>query len=103
MGTASSYSFAFGPLVALLVVGVLVLVLRWVAPGRPARDRSRARGRGAARTRTAAPPVPTAAGPTNGREEYGLLMPVGPPTDDATAERARRQLRAHGIRATVAT
>ncbi len=92
MGTASSYSFAFGPLVAMVVVGVLALVLRWVAPGRPSRPKP-------AKVKA---PATVPAAPTQRREEYGLLMPAATLPDDDAAERARRQLDAHGIRATVA-
>ncbi len=79
----NSFSFAFGPLVAVALIGVLVLILRW------------AFRRGA--SVVAAPPRPGAQG------EYGLLEAVAAPQTYVEGEVLRRRLLAHGIRANLAT
>ncbi len=77
-----SYSFAFGPIAALAVVLVLVLLLRWTF----------SRG-GSVVERRASP---------GGEQDYGLLTAVAAPATFVEAELLRRRLLAHGIRATLA-
>jgi hypothetical protein len=77
-----SYSFAFGPLLALAAVGVLILLLRWAfSPGHSLVQRRPAVG------------TPT---------EYGLLVPVAEPPTFVEAEMLRRRLEDAGLRATLA-
>jgi len=77
-----NYSYAFGPLVALVVVLVLVLLLRWTF----------SRGRSVV-ARRAEP---------GDEQDYGLLTAVAAPSTFVEAELLRRRLLAHGIRATLA-
>jgi hypothetical protein len=78
-----SYSYAFGPIMAVLVLGGLVVLLRWAFR----------RGQSV----VAAPPRP------GDPLDYGLLVPVAtPPTTEearATVERLRRS----GIRSSTVT
>lgn len=83
VGVGGSFSYAFGPVVALLVVGVLVLVLRW------------AFGSSRVSVVAAAPRVGSA-------DEYGLLVPVAAPGSFVAAEIARARLEDSGVRANVA-
>ena len=77
-----SYSFAFGPLVALGVVGVLALLLRWAfSTGHSLVERR-----------------PEVGSP----EQYGLLVPVAEPPTFVEAEMVRRRLNDAGLRATLA-
>jgi hypothetical protein len=78
----TSASFLFGPAVAFLVVGLLVLVLRWAF----------ARG-GSVVARTARP---------GAEDAYGLLTPVASPGSYVEGEIWRRTLEDAGIRATLA-
>jgi len=78
----SSYSYAYGPLVALIPLGVLVLLLRW------------AFGRGGS---VVAPRA--SAGPAS---DYGLLVAVSSPRSAAQAQQQAARLVAAGLRATVA-
>jgi hypothetical protein len=77
-----SYSFAFGPVMALLVVLVLVLLLRWTF----------SRGRSLVERRS----------PAGDEQDYGLLTPVAAPATFVEAEVLRLRLVEHGIRATLA-
>jgi hypothetical protein len=76
-----SYSYAFGPLVAVAVLVVLVLILRWAfrrgesVVARPAR---------------ASDPL-----------DYGLLVPVAEPAGAAEAATMVARLRESGIRGSV--
>jgi hypothetical protein len=77
-----SYSFLFGPLVALMVVAVLALLLRWTfSHGTSLVERPSRAGR---------------------EGDYGLLVPVAQPATFVEAEIARRRLGEVGIRATLA-
>jgi hypothetical protein len=78
-----SFSYAFGPVVAVVAVLVLALVLRWA---------SRRGG-----SVVAPPPRP---GPP---EDYGMLVPVAAPATHEEAGRIGRRLAAGGVPATVAT
>lgn len=77
-----SLSYAFGPLLAFGVLGVIVLLLRW------------AFGHGSSLVERR----PQAAGP----QEYGLLVPVAAPSTFIEAEVLRRHLEEAGLRATLA-
>lgn len=68
-----------GPVVALAVVGLLALLLRWAF--------------GPAASLVAPPPRP---GPP---DAYGLLVPVAQPTDDANGAALRALLARAGVRA----
>ncbi len=77
-----SLSYAFGPLLAFGVVGVIVLLLRWAfAHGTSLVERR-----------------PEAGSP----EEYGLLVRVAAPRTFVEAEVMRRHLEDAGLRATLA-
>jgi len=77
-----SFSYAYGPIVALGGVVVLALILRW----------GFSRG-GSVVERPVRPGTP---------EEYGLLFPVAVPPSFAEGEVMRRRLEAAGVRATLA-
>jgi hypothetical protein len=77
-----SYSFAVEPLIALGVVGVLALLLRWAfSSGHSLVERRPAVG---------------------SPEQYGLLVPVAEPPTFVEAELLRRRLSDAGLRATLA-
>ena len=78
-----SYSYAYGPLVALLAIGVMILVLRWAFSGRKQSVVEQPARRGAP-------------------DQYGLLDPVASPGSLIEAEICRQHLEAAGIKATVA-
>lgn len=80
--TWQSYSFLFGPTVALAVLLLLMLLMRWTF----------ARGRS----------VVARPGRSGEPEDYGLLVPVASPPTMIEAEVARRTLEAADVRATVA-
>jgi hypothetical protein len=82
MDAWGSLSFAFGPLVAFCLVGVLILLLRWAF--------------GPSKSLVARRPH------SGDPKEYGLLVPVARPGTFVEAEIARRHLEAAGIRATLA-
>ncbi|MFC3688158.1 hypothetical protein [Aquipuribacter hungaricus] len=82
MATWESYSYAFGPLVALGLVVVLVVLLRWTF----------SHGRSVVSRRPQ----------TGTEEEYGLLTAVAKPGTFVEAEMLRQRLVEHGIRATLA-
>jgi hypothetical protein len=77
-----SYSYAFGPLVATVVLVGLVVVLRWAFR----------RGQSV----VAAPPRP---GPPT---DYGVLVPVAAPATSAEAQRMQQHLTERAIPCTVA-
>ena len=77
-----SFSYAYGPIVALGGIAVLALILRWgFSRGGSVVERP---------ARTGTP------------EEYGLLLPVAVPPTYAEGEILRRRLEAAGVRATLA-
>jgi hypothetical protein len=77
-----SYSFAFGPLVALGALALLVLVLRW------------SHGRGTSLVqRSVQPSTP---------DDYGTLVPIASPGTYIEGEVQRQRLEAAGVRATLA-
>lgn len=75
-----SYSYAFGPVIALVVLGVLVLLMRWAFR----RGGSLVVPRGRA-------------------DQYGMLTPVAEPPDFVRGEIMRRRLEDAGIRANLAS
>ena len=80
--TWGSYHYALGPTIALVVVAVLVLLLRWTfSHGRSLVERRPQRG---------------------ASEDYGLLEVVSSPGTFVEAEVQRQTLTAAGIRATLA-
>lgn len=82
MPSWDNYSYAFGPLGALLALLVIVLLLRWTYSG----------GRSLVQRRSAPGAV----------EDYGMLVPVASPATFVEAELLRQRLLAHSIRATLA-
>ncbi|RZS87095.1 hypothetical protein EV189_2517 [Motilibacter rhizosphaerae] len=76
------YDFLFGPVLALAVVGILALLLRW------------AFGHGGS--------LVAKQGKRGTPEEYGLLVAVSAPGTFVEAEVQRRTLEDAGLRATVA-
>lgn len=76
----STYSYLFGPLVALLGLGLMVLLLRWAFSGRSG-------------SLVAARPE------RGGADDYGLMVPITTAADFATAEIQRRSLLDAGIQA----
>jgi hypothetical protein len=84
VGSWGSYSFLFGPIVAMAVVGLLALILRWVVPTRP-------------------PGTTPARLDARRRRDYGLLVAVATPRDETEAEYVRATLAGFGIRTTLAS
>ena len=82
MPSLGSYSFAYGPVVAFAVVGLLALLLRWTFRRGGSLVQSRPR--------------------VGEPEDYGLLVPVAAPATFAEAELIRARLVGQGIRATLA-
>lgn len=79
MASATSLSYLFGPLVAVAMVGLFALILRW------------AFSRGSSLV---------AAAPKQGTtEEYGLLVPIATPATFIEGELLRRRLEDGGVRA----
>lgn len=74
----STYSYLFGPLVALVVMAIVVLLLKWAF----------SRGH----SLVADEPSPGTA------DEYGLMVPVAGAEDYIRAEMQRRMLADHGIK-----
>ncbi len=81
-GVGTSYSYAIGPIMAFLFLGVLILLLRW-----------------AFRRGVSVVAAPPRQGATS---DYGLLVPVATPPSYVEGEIMRRQLEDAGIKATLA-
>ena len=81
MPSWGSFSYAFGPLVAIGMIGLFVVILRW------------AFSRGS--SVVAAAPTPGTA------DEYGLLVAVATPGTYIEGEVMRRTLEDAGVRATL--
>jgi len=81
-GVGTSYSYAVGPLMAFIFLGIMILLLRW------------AFRRGV--SVVAAPPRPGQA------DDYGILVPVATPPSYIEGEMIRRSLEDAGIKATLA-
>ncbi len=74
----STYSYLFGPLVALAIMAVMVLLLRWAfARGGSLVERDAKAGRS---------------------DEYGLMVPVAGADDYIRAEMQARMLADHGLK-----
>jgi hypothetical protein len=82
MQISNSFSYIFGPIIAFIGIGAMVLVLRWAY----------ARG-------TSVVAAPAKAGRT---DEYGLLVCVASPPDYVQGEILRRKLENQGVRANLA-
>ena len=78
----NAFSFAFGPISALIGVGLLAVILRWAYSG--------------GKSIIAASPKPGTS------QEYGLLVPVSSPATYIEGEIQRRKLEAAGLRANLA-
>jgi hypothetical protein len=78
----NAFSYAFGPLVAVCAIGLLVLILRW--------------SHGRRSSVVAAPPRP------GGATDYGLLVSIASPTTYVEGEILRRRLEDNGVRANLA-
>lgn len=77
-----NYSYAFGPLMSLAALLLLVLLLRWTF----------SRGRSVVQQRSK----------PGTEQEYGMLVPVAAPATFVEAELIRQRLVEHRIRATLA-
>lgn len=84
-----SYHYMIGPMSALLALGVIVLLCRWVFSTKT-RDQRTARRRAAAQASA------------RSRGDYGLLVPVASAASAQEAEQLRAVLREAGLRCTVA-
>ena len=74
----STYSYLFGPLVALAIMAVMVVLLRWAfSRGGSLVERDARPGRS---------------------DEYGLMVPVAGADDYIRAEMQRRMLADHGLK-----
>ena len=83
MSVTNSFSYAFGPFVALTVIGILAIVLRWAFSQRKTS-------------------VVAAAAKPGVADDYGILVPVAQPSNYAEGEMLRRKLEDSGIRANLA-
>lgn len=79
----NSFSFAFGPIVAVILVGMFALILRW-----------------AFRRGSSVVAAPPRRGST---DEYGLLVAVASPATYIEGEILRRHLEDRGMRANLAS
>lgn len=79
----NSYSYIFGPVMAFLVLGAFILILRW-----------------AFRRGTSVVAAPARTGSSH---EYGMLVAVAAPGDYVRGELLRRTLEDAGIRANLAS
>lgn len=86
-----SYHYMIGPMSALLALGVIVLLCRWVFSTKT-RDQRTARRLAAAQ----------ASARSRSRGDYGLLVPVASAASAQEAEQLRAVLREAGLRCTVA-
>jgi hypothetical protein len=78
-----SFSYVFGPLVSVALIGLFVVILRW------------AFSRGSS--------VVAAAPRAGADHEYGLLVPIASPPTYIEGEVLRRRLEDSGVRANLAT
>lgn len=74
----STYSYLFGPLVAMLIMGIIVMMLRW----------------GFRRGQSLVADEPT----SGAVDEYGLMVPVAAAEDYVRAEMQKRMLLDHGVK-----
>lgn len=83
MPSWNSFSFAYGPFIAVLLVGVFAVILRW-----------------AFRRGSSVVAAPPRAGSV---QEYGLLVAVASPATYAEGEILRLRLEERGVRANLAS
>lgn len=79
-----SFSYLFGPVVAFIAMGVMVLLLRWAFSSKKTS-------------------VVAAAAKPGTAEEYGMLVPIATPANYIEGEMLRRSLEEAGIRANLAS
>jgi hypothetical protein len=83
MPSWGSFSYAYGPIVAVGGIALLVVLLRWAfSSGSSVVERPARSGRA---------------------DEYGMLLPVAVPPSYAEGEMLRRRLEDAGVRATLAS
>lgn len=81
---AGSFSYAFGPVIALLAIGILIVILRWAFSSKRSS-------------------VVAAASKPGNEDEYGMLTPIASPANYIDGEMLRRRLEDAGIRANLAS
>lgn len=81
---SNSLSYAFGPFVALIAVGILIVLLRWAFSSKKTS-------------------VVAAAAKPGSEDEYGMLVPIASPATFIDGEMVRRRLEDAGIRANLAS
>ena len=81
---SNSFSYAFGPFVALIAVGILIVLLRWAFSSKKTS-------------------VVAAAAKPGSEGEYGMLVPIASPATFIDGEMVRRRLEDAGIRANLAS
>jgi hypothetical protein len=79
-----SFSYLFGPVVAFIAMGVMVLLLRWAFSSKKTS-------------------VVAAAAKPGTADEYGMLVPIATPANYIEGEMLRRRLEEAGIRANLAS
>lgn len=79
-----SFSYLFGPIVAFVAMGVMVLLLRWAFSAKKTS-------------------VVAAAAKPGAASDYGMLVPIATPANYIEGEMLRRKLEEAGIRANLAT
>lgn len=79
-----SFSYAFGPIIAFVAIGLLVIILRWAFSSK----------------RTS---VVAAASKPGTADEYGMLTAIASPANYIDGEILRRRLEDAGIRANLAS
>ncbi|MDA2987654.1 MAG: hypothetical protein O2815_01110 [Actinomycetota bacterium] len=79
-----SFSYLFGPVVAFIAMGVMVLLLRWAFSSKKTS-------------------VVAAAAKPGTADQYGMLVPIATPTNYVEGEILRRRLEDAGIRANLAS
>ncbi|MEY2989246.1 MAG: hypothetical protein RLZZ163_162 [Actinomycetota bacterium] len=80
----NSFSYIFGPVVAFIAIGVLVLLLRWAFSNKKSS-------------------VVAAAAKPGPASDYGMLVPIASPANYIEGEMLRRRLEDAGIRANLAS
>ena len=79
-----SFSYLFGPIVAFIAMGVMVLLLRWAFSSKKTS-------------------VVAAAAKPGAADNYGMLIPIAKPANYIEGEILRRRLEDAGIRANLAS
>mgnify|MGYP000105317092 CR=1 FL=1 len=81
---ANSFSYLFGPVIAMVAIGVLIVILRWAFSAKKTS-------------------VVAAASKPGAEDQYGMLTPIASPATYIDGEMLRRRLEDAGIRANLAT